>query len=179
MKLIYAGSLSAFVLAGVGTAPMVSLFAPSEAFATNYTCQADLVVRGGQVITSSLGDGFSQRQACQNALSQCQSDLDTLQQQGQYRYAACRINNGHGNGPVTPVPGPGPFPPNPGNYFEISCSSFDHNVNYCHVGAYAYDVSLVSQFSSASCRKNRTFGLQGEYLWVTEGCRGAFGIFTR
>lgn len=184
-------ALSAFACAGVSAAALVSSFVSSEALATNYTCQADLVVRGGQIISSSIGDGFSQRQACQNAMNQCQSDLDTLQQQGQYRYAACRIN--YGNGPVTPVPGPGPFPPNPGpfpptpgpfppypgNSFEISCSSYGYDVNYCYVGSFAYDVRLISQYSDAACRKNRSFGLQGEYLWVTEGCRGTFAIFSR
>jgi len=171
----------------IGSAIVVGAALSSQAFADNYSCQADLVLRNGQVITSSTGDGFTKRQACQNALNQCQDDLDSFQQQGRYRGAACRL--GYDDGPVYPgpfppnpgpfPPNPGPFPPNPGNYFEISCSSYNYDVNYCYVGPYAYDVRILDQYSNQPCRKNQTFGLQGDYVWVSDGCRGRFGVGLR
>lgn len=179
---------SALACASVSAAALVSALAPSDAYANPYSCQADLVLGTGQIVTSSIGEGFSQRQACQNALSQCQSDLETWQQQGYYQSAYCRIStgggHGGGNGPVTPFPpspgpfppSPGPFPPGPGNYFEISCSSFDYNVNYCYVGYSAYQVRLLQQYTAAPCRLNRTFGLQGDYMWVSNGCSARFRI---
>ena len=178
----------------IGSAVVVGVAMSSQALANTYSCQADLVLRSGQIITSSIGDGFSQGQACQNALAQCQDDLITFQQQGRYRGAACRI--GYDNGPVYPGPfppnpgpfppnpgpfhpNPGPFPPNPGNSFEISCSSYNYDVNYCYVGPYAYDVRILDQYSNQPCRKNQTFGLQGEYIWVRNGCSGTFGVGVR
>jgi hypothetical protein len=180
----------------------------SQAFA-DQSCRADLVTRNGQVVSSSIGDGFTLRQACQNALSQCQDDLDLFQSQGRYPRARCVVADT--DGPVFPVPpvppgpgpfppgpgpfppgpgpfppgpgpfppGPGPFPPGPDGYQEISCSSVDHQVNYCYVGNWAYAVRLVQQFSSASCRQNVSFGLTGEYVWVDRGCRGVFGVYSR
>jgi hypothetical protein len=159
----------------------------SQAFA-DQSCRADLVTRNGQVVSSSIGDGFTLRQACQNALSQCQDDLDLFQSQGRYPRARCVVADT--DGPVFPVPpvppgpgpfppGPGPFPPGPDGYQEISCSSVNHQVNYCYVGNWAYAVRLVQQFSSASCRQNVSFGLTGEYVWVDRGCRGVFGVYSR
>lgn len=185
--------MKVFVLSAIAAGCALS----AQALADNYSCQADLVTRHGEVVSSSIGDGFSRRQACQNALNQCQDDLITFQQQGLYRYARCLINDGGPGwpvppGPVTPVPpgpfppnpgpfppNPGPFPPGPGNYFEVSCASYDFNVNYCYVGRNAYAVRLLQRFSSADCSLNRTYGLQGDYLWVDRGCRGAFAVYAR
>jgi hypothetical protein len=156
-----------------------------SAFAQNYSCQADLVARGGQIIVSNIGDGFTYGQACRNALNQCEQDLYSFRQQGLYPYARCVVENepiypGPRPGPVTPVPppGPGPFPPR-GNYFEVSCASNDYRVNYCYVGRDAYNVRLADRFSDSRCVFGHTYGLTGEYLWVDQGCRGVFGIYTR
>jgi hypothetical protein len=112
-------------------------------------------------------------------------------------------NPGPGSGPVTPVPGPfppgpgpfppgpgpfppgpgpfppgpGPFPPYPDNFIDISCASYNNGVNYCYVGAFSYDVRLVQRYSIAPCQLGRSYGLTGDYVWVSQGCRGTFRVY--
>jgi|GEM_PF-4767136 len=164
MKMLLSSVL--FVSAGISSA----------AFAESYRCQADLVTGRGQIAVSIVGEGFSRQQACYNALDQCDNDLLTFQQQGQYRDATCRLRGQDNPG------GPTPFPPtNPGNdrYQQIPCSSYNNQVNYCFVGDYAYSIQLLRQFSSASCRYGYSYGLTGQHVWVADGCRGEFGVYSR
>lgn len=67
-------------------------------------CRADMIARNGNVIASFTGNN------CQQALRQCEIDLQNRQQQGQNQQAICQtVNNGGGNN--------GPRPGNP----NISC----------------------------------------------------------
>ena len=81
-------------------------------------CRADMIARNGTVITSITASN------CQQALRQCEIDLQRRQNQGLNPYAICQtVNNGGGNNGGQPAPYPGdggnngPYPGNP----NISC----------------------------------------------------------
>ncbi len=68
-------------------------------------CRADMISRNGNIITSFTGNN------CNQALRQCQNDLQRRQNQGQNLQASCQITNNNGNnggGGYYPPPPPPP-----------------------------------------------------------------------
>ncbi len=62
-----------------------------------------------------------------------------------------------------------------GGQNTITCSSNDGKRNYC--GKYNYNqVSLYKQISGSPCIQGRTWGVDGNGLWVDQGCRAKFLI---
>jgi Protein of unknown function (DUF3011) len=76
-----------------------------------------------------------------------------------------------------PIPVPIPFPTYPGNEYRRSynvvCDSVNYNLNRCYVGL-ARNVYLVENLSAAGCYQGSSYGFDGTYIWVTNGCRGDF-----
>ncbi len=74
----------------------------------NIFCRADMIARNGNIITSFTGNN------CNQALRQCQNDLQRRQNQGQNPYAICQVanNNGGNNGGGGYYPPPPPPPVN-------------------------------------------------------------------
>lgn len=59
----------------------------------------------------------------------------------------------------------------------VRCESRDGRLNRCGIGG--GDAQLVKQVSDADCVRGRTWGTDGNGLWVTEGCRGEFQVVAR
>ena len=55
----------------------------------------------------------------------------------------------------------------------IRCESRNNSRNFCRVDT-ENNVSLRQQLSSAPCQRNRTWGFDGNGIWVDRGCRGEF-----
>ncbi|MGA9333896.1 MAG: DUF3011 domain-containing protein [Rudaea sp.] len=73
------------------------------------------------------------------------------------------------------------IPPSGWNHhFEISCSSYNYQYNFCAVdlggGGRA---RLRRQTSNSPCVEGRTFGFNRAGVWVTQGCGGVFLIDRR
>ena len=59
---------------------------------------------------------------------------------------------------------------------NITCSSNDGNRKYC--GKYApSQVSLSKQISGSPCVQGKSWGVDGNGLWVDRGCRATFTIY--
>lgn len=58
----------------------------------------------------------------------------------------------------------------------IDCQSLNYKYTSCYVGGLPEFVALVREFSYSACHEGQTWGLDRGYLWVTNGCRGKFGI---
>lgn len=64
-------------------------------------------------------------------------------------------------------------------YQEVfRCESIGHGQSYCRLDVHA-DVVLVDQISRAPCIEGDTWGFDGRGVWVSDGCRGDFGIVYR
>ena len=57
---------------------------------------------------------------------------------------------------------------------RLTCSSDDRQYQFCRVQTRG-DVRLVRQLSQDACVAGRTWGFQGNQLWVDDGCRARFG----
>ena len=58
---------------------------------------------------------------------------------------------------------------------SIKCESNDGRRNYC--GSYDYrQVRLERQISGSPCINGRTWGVDGQGLWVDNGCRAYFTV---
>ncbi len=53
---------------------------------------------------------------------------------------------------------------------EIRCKSEDFKPNSCYVGGRIQSLELIDRKSRAACVEGRTFGSQGAYVWVKNGC---------
>jgi len=62
-----------------------------------------------------------------------------------------------------------------GGQTTITCSSNDGKRNYCGK-YYPNQVSLSKQISGSPCIQGRTWGVDGNGLWVDQGCRANFLI---
>lgn len=104
-------------------------------------CRADMIARNNSIIASFNGNN------CQQALNQCEIDLQNRQRQGQNQQAYCQtVNNGNGGGQQPPqYPGPGggghngPRPGNP-------------NVS-CRADMIARNNSIIASFTSNNCQQ--------------------------
>ncbi len=71
--------------------------------------------------------------------------------------------------PVNPVP--------PANQNQvIRCESTHNRRVDCPVNTRQATVTLRRQLSTAACVLNRTWGYDNRGIWVTNGCRGEFGV---
>jgi len=57
---------------------------------------------------------------------------------------------------------------------RLFCESRDYHRNYCPTGGPIGSVRLVVQQSQAPCIQGRTWGYDGNGIWVTQGCSGEF-----
>jgi hypothetical protein len=57
----------------------------------------------------------------------------------------------------------------------IVCGSDDGQYKHCPV-PWQGKSRLVKQLSSVACTENSTWGVDGNGVWVTGGCRGRFGV---
>lgn len=57
----------------------------------------------------------------------------------------------------------------------ITCSSNYMKRNYCNAGG-ARDVRLVRQISGSACIQGKTWGIQGNQIWVDRGCSADFQV---
>ena len=60
------------------------------------------------------------------------------------------------------------------NYRDVvRCESRNGRTNYCRIDTRG-GVRLVAQTSQTACIRGRTWGVSGNSLWVSRGCRGRF-----
>lgn len=57
---------------------------------------------------------------------------------------------------------------------QVICESHRGRVEYCDIDT-GGRVVLVEQYSRSACIEGQTWGVNRRGLWVSEGCRGAFG----
>lgn len=57
---------------------------------------------------------------------------------------------------------------------QVICESHRGRVEYCQIDT-GGRVVLVEQYSRSACIEGQTWGVNRRGLWVSEGCRGAFG----
>jgi hypothetical protein len=55
----------------------------------------------------------------------------------------------------------------------VRCESRDGRTAYCRMDTRG-GVRLVRQFSDSACIRGRTWGVRGDAVWVTRGCRARF-----
>ncbi len=62
----------------------------------------------------------------------------------------------------------------------ISCSTNTNHKRNCALpsGARASDVQLLRRHADARCRDGRDWGVSGNAIWVTNGCRADFSVTT-
>ena len=59
-----------------------------------------------------------------------------------------------------------------------TCSSNDMKRHFCSMGGFN-DARLVNQRSGSPCVQGRTWGIQGNNIWVDRGCRADFQLMRR
>ena len=62
---------------------------------------------------------------------------------------------------------------------EIACTSRDYERRFCPSERRIASAWLIEQRSRATCAQGRTWGFQGDGIWVSGGCNGLFGIEER
>lgn len=58
----------------------------------------------------------------------------------------------------------------------FSCESRNDRRNYCYIPARGH-VEVYKQRSSRPCKYGRSWGVNGDRVWVDEGCRAEFAVF--
>jgi hypothetical protein len=66
----------------------------------------------------------------------------------------------------------------PANRQVVNCSSSGYRYNTCYVGDIEF-VRLANQISRSACIEGRTWGYTYDSIWVDQGCRANFEVFTR
>ena len=56
-----------------------------------------------------------------------------------------------------------------------TCSSNDGKRHFCNMGQFN-NARLVNQRSGSPCIQGKTWGIQGNSLWVDRGCRADFAL---
>lgn len=81
---------------------------------------------------------------------------------------------GHG-GPGHGGPG---WPGNPGRPAQVivNCSSGNYRFERCFVRGRIFNVNLYRQYSNASCQLGRSWGYDGNSIWVDRGCKADFVV---
>lgn len=59
---------------------------------------------------------------------------------------------------------------------QVRCESYDHQTNFCNIGRRHGDVRILQRLSDARCNEGSDWGVQGDQLWVTDGCRAIFEV---
>ncbi len=59
--------------------------------------------------------------------------------------------------------------------YQVTCSSDDQRRRYCAWDRNRGRPVIVQQLSKTRCDEGRTWGYQGNQLWVDDGCRARFG----
>jgi hypothetical protein len=59
---------------------------------------------------------------------------------------------------------------------SISCESRDYQRNYCETGIQVSRAWIINQTSASPCIQGRTWGYDGDGIWVNSGCAGEFGF---
>lgn len=59
---------------------------------------------------------------------------------------------------------------------RITCESWEGKYNSCDVDGRIVSARLISQYSDDDCRRGFTWGIDRDYLWVDNGCRGQFEV---
>lgn len=62
------------------------------------------------------------------------------------------------------------------NSVTVSCTSSNNSTRQCRVPENASSISYVGPDRSGRCQQGRTFGLNGNRMWVSGGCSGQFEI---
>jgi len=60
--------------------------------------------------------------------------------------------------------------------YSVTCSSNDRRRSTCAWESRRGRPVLVEQLSGTACRENQTWGFANGSLWVSNGCRGRFGV---
>src|SRR5699024_3249325 len=60
-----------------------------------------------------------------------------------------------------------------GTIRTVTCHSNQHEFQRCNIHGWD-DARLLKRVSDAACVRGRDWGIDGEWLWVTDGCRGEF-----
>ncbi|MEE8587116.1 MAG: DUF3011 domain-containing protein [Acidobacteriota bacterium] len=87
--------------------------------------------------------------------------------------------NDYFGGRVRPRPDPRDPMPVPGGRSltrDIRCKSENYQPNSCFVGGRIQSIDLIDRKSRAACVEGRSFGTQGAYVWVKNGCDGEFRV---
>jgi len=59
--------------------------------------------------------------------------------------------------------------------YQVTCSSDNQRRRYCNWDRSQGRPVVVKQLSSTRCDEGRTWGFQGNQVWVDDGCRARFG----
>jgi hypothetical protein len=59
---------------------------------------------------------------------------------------------------------------------NITCSSWNSQYAQCDTGLRVLSVNLAVKHSNAACIQGVTWGVQGDSLWVSAGCRATFSV---
>lgn len=58
---------------------------------------------------------------------------------------------------------------------QVRCESYEHQTNYCNIGRHG-DVRILQRLSDAKCHEGSDWGVRGDQIWVTDGCRAVFEV---
>jgi hypothetical protein len=60
----------------------------------------------------------------------------------------------------------------------VLCESYNYQFNQCFVRGYIRDAQLLVQRSSSPCIYGSSWGVNGNSIWVSNGCRAQFEVAT-
>ena len=119
-------------------------------------CRTDMIARNNSIIASFTGNN------CQQALNQCEIDLQNRQRQGQNQQAYCQtVNNGNGGGqqpPQYPGDGGGQQPPQyPGDGGHNGGGNNGPRPgnpnNFCRADMISRNNSIIASFTGNNCQQ--------------------------
>jgi hypothetical protein len=86
----------------------------------------------------------------------------------------CRGEFAEGRGGGGGGRGPG-RPPSGGGDYSVTCSSDDKRLRSCAWDRRQGRPVLIQQLSGSTCSEGRSWGYEGNAVWVKDGCRARFG----
>jgi hypothetical protein len=66
---------------------------------------------------------------------------------------------------------------NNGNSSLMTCESQDGGRHRCYVGFPIQKAEIAERYSDTRCQKGQTWGINGQNLWVDQGCRAKFRVY--
>lgn len=66
---------------------------------------------------------------------------------------------------------------NNGNSTLVICESQDGSRRRCNVGFPIQKAEIAERYSDVRCQKGQTWGVNGQNLWVDQGCRAKFRVY--